>query len=242
MSAAPLFSAKGLAKSFGAVRVIHDVSFDVHAGEVLGVLGPNGAGKTTLFNLISGDVPLDAGTLRFDGERLVAEPPFKRCRRGIGRTYQVPRPYGGMTTFENLLVAAMFGGRQSERAANDRCAAILDDCGLAAKANHLAGALTLLDRKRLELARALASGPKLLLLDEIAGGLTDEESHQLVELVHRIRGRQVTVVWIEHVLNALMAVADRLLVLNFGEKIAEGAPQTVMANAEVQRVYMGIEA
>jgi branched-chain amino acid transport system ATP-binding protein len=147
-----------------------------------------------------------------------------------------------MTAFENLLVAAMFGGQQSERAANDRCAEILDDCGLGPKANHLAGGLTLLDRKRLELARALASGPKLLLLDEIAGGLTDEESHQLVGLVKRIRERQVTVVWIEHVLNALMAVADRLLVLNFGEKIAEGLPQAVMANPEVQRVYMGIEA
>ena len=170
------------------------------------------------------------------------EPPFKRCRRGIGRTYQVPRPYSGMTTFENLLVAAMFGGMQSERVANDRCAAILDDCGLGDKANQLAGSLTLLDRKRLELARALASGPKLLLLDEIAGGLTDEESHALVQLVRRIRERQVTVVWIEHVLHALMAVADRLLVLNFGEKIAEGSPQAVMANPEVQRVYMGIDS
>jgi branched-chain amino acid transport system ATP-binding protein len=138
---APLFTARGLAKSFGAVSVIQDLGFDVQPGEVLGVLGPNGAGKTTLFNLISGDVALGAGTMSFDGQPLrSAEPPFRRCRRGIGRTYQVPRPYGGMTAFENLLVAAMFGGRQSERAANDRCAAILYDCGLADKANHLAGA------------------------------------------------------------------------------------------------------
>lgn len=237
-----MLSARGLSKSFGAVRVIHELSFEVHTGEVLGVLGPNGAGKTTLFNLVSGDVTPDQGEVVFAGERLKGEPPFKRCRRGIGRTYQVPRPYGGMTAFENLLVAAMFGGRQPERAANERCAQILEDCGLGPKANHLAGGLTLLDRKRLELARALASGPKLLLLDEIAGGLTDEESHQLVSLVKRIRERQVTVVWIEHVLNALMAVADRLLVLNFGELIAEGLPQAVMNNPEVQRVYMGIEA
>ncbi|MCX7276114.1 MAG: ATP-binding cassette domain-containing protein [Burkholderiales bacterium] len=175
MSAVPILSAQGLSKSFGAVRVIHEISFEVWPGEVLGVLGPNGAGKTTLFNLISGDVAVDGGNLRFQGEALKGgEPPFKRCRRGIGRTYQVPRPYSGMTTFENLLVAAMFGGMQSERVANDRCAAILDDCGLGDKANQLAGSLTLLDRKRLELARALASGPKLLLLDEIAGGLTDE--------------------------------------------------------------------
>nr|WP_315192228.1 ABC transporter ATP-binding protein [uncultured Albidiferax sp.] len=243
MSAVPILSAQGLSKSFGAVRVIHEISFEVWPGEVLGVLGPNGAGKTTLFNLVSGDVAVDGGKLHFQGEALKGgEPPFKRCRRGIGRTYQVPRPYSGMTTFENLLVAAMFGGMQSERVANDRCAAILDDCGLGDKANQLAGSLTLLDRKRLELARALASGPKLLLLDEIAGGLTDEESHALVQLVRRIRERQVTVVWIEHVLHALMAVADRLLVLNFGEKIAEGSPQAVMANPEVQRVYMGIDS
>jgi branched-chain amino acid transport system ATP-binding protein len=238
----PLLSASGLCKSFGAVRVIHEVSFEVRPGEVLGVLGPNGAGKTTLFNLISGDIGLDAGRLNFAGERLLGEPPFRRCRRGIGRTYQVPKPYGGMTVFENLLVAAMFGGACKERAGNDRCASILDDCGLGGKANHLAGALTLLDRKRLELARALASAPKLLLLDEIAGGLTDEESGQVVELVRQIRERGVTVVWIEHVLNALMAVADRLLVLNFGEKLAEGLPREVMANSDVQRVYMGIAA
>jgi branched-chain amino acid transport system ATP-binding protein len=229
-----LLSGRGLRKSFGAVNVIQGLDFDVWPGEVLGVLGPNGAGKTTLFNLVSGDVSLDAGELVFDGERLKGEPPFKRCRRGIGRTYQIPKPYGGMTAFENLLVAAMFGGGKSERASYAHCAAILEDCGLADKANHLAG-------KRLELARAVASAPKLLLLDEIAGGLTDEESHQLVALVQRIKARQITVVWIEHVLNALMAVADRLLVLNFGEKIAEGEPKRVMQNIEVQRVYMGIE-
>ena len=236
-----LLSGRGLAKAFGAVTVIDGLDFDVWPGEVLGVLGPNGAGKTTLFNLVSGDVSLDAGELHFGGERLKGEPPFRRCRRGIGRTYQIPKPYGGMTAFENLLVAAMFGGGKSERASYAHCAAILDDCGLSDKANHLAGKLTLLDRKRLELARAVASAPKLLLLDEIAGGLTDEESHQLVELVKRIKARQITVVWIEHVLNALMAVADRLMVLNFGRKIAEGAPQQVMQNADVQRVYMGIE-
>ncbi len=233
---------RGLCKSFGAVRVIQDFDFEVLPGEVLGVIGPNGAGKTTLFNLISGDLKPDAGTMSFDGRSLRDEPPFVRCRAGIGRTYQVPRPYGGMTAFENLLVAAMYGGQLGEQAANDRCAAILDDCGLGDKANQLAGALPLLDRKRLELARALASGPKLLLLDEIAGGLTDEEAQLLVALVKRIRARDVTVLWIEHVMHALMAVADRLLVLDFGHKIAEGAPQTVMADADVQRVYMGIEA
>jgi branched-chain amino acid transport system ATP-binding protein len=224
------------------MRVLHGVDFDVRPGEVLGILGPNGAGKTTLFNMISGDAILDAGEFVFLGEALRSEPPHKRCRRGIGRTYQVPKPYGGMTAFENLMVAAMFGGAMREREANDFCAAILKECGLVAKANVEAGSLTLLDRKRLELARALASKPKLLLLDEIAGGLTDEESRELVDLVRRVRDRNVTVIWIEHVLNAIMAVADRMLVLNFGEKIAEGAPRDVISNPDVQRVYMGVEA
>jgi branched-chain amino acid transport system ATP-binding protein len=195
-----------------------------------------------LFNLISGDAELDAGALTFAGIRLRSEPPHQRCRRGIGRTYQIPKPYGAMTTFENLLVAAMFGGQRSTRDAYQRCDAILEDCGLAEKANRQAGRLTLLDRKRLELARALASEPKVLLLDEIAGGLTEEESRLLVDLVKRIMERNVTVVWIEHVLHALMAVADRILVLNFGEKIAEGAPQVVLADPDVRRVYMGVEA
>ncbi len=236
-----LLSAHGLAKSFGALRVLHDVSFDVQQGEVLGILGPNGAGKTTLFNLISGDLRPNAGTMTFAGQAMRGEPPFRRCQMGIGRTYQIPRPYSGMTTFENLLVAATFGGGRSEAESYALCAQILRDCELADKANRMAGALTLLDRKRLELARALASGPKLLLLDEIAGGLTDEEGRELVALIRRIRDRGVTIVWIEHVLHALLAVADRIMVLNFGEKIAEGQPQDVINNPEVKRVYMGIE-
>ena len=237
-----LLEARGLSKSFGALRVLQDISFDVRGGEVLGILGPNGAGKTTLFNLISGDIRNDTGGLVFAGERLIGQPPYVRCRIGIGRTYQIPRPYVGMTTFENLLVAASFGGGRSEAESYALCAQILSDCELTDKANRSAGALTLLDRKRLELARALASSPKLLLLDEIAGGLTDEEGKALVQLIRRIRDRGVTIVWIEHVLHALLAVADRIMVLNFGEKIAEGSPDEVIANPEVRRVYMGIEA
>ena len=237
-----LLAARDLSKSFGAVRVLHGVSLDVHRGEVLGILGPNGAGKTTLFNIISGDIHASAGEIRLGGVALRGEPPFRRCQMGIGRTYQIPRPYSGMTTFENLLVASAFGGGRSERDSYAFCAGVLRDCKLADKANLRAGGLTLLDRKRLELARALASDPQLLLLDEIAGGLTDEESAALVGLVRRIRDRGVTIIWIEHVLHALMAVADRLMVLNFGEKIAEGAPLAVIADPEVKRVYMGIEA
>lgn len=237
-----LLQAREVSKSFGAVRVLHEVSFDVNRGEVLGILGPNGAGKTTLFNMISGDIKPSGGTVRLGDRLLGGEPPFRRCQMGIGRTYQIPRPYSGMTTFENLLVASAFGGGKSEKDSYAFCAQLLADCELLDKANTQAGKLTLLDRKRLELARALASDPQLLLLDEIAGGLTEEESQDLVALVRRIRDRGVTIVWIEHVLHALLAVADRLLVLNFGEKIAEGAPQAVIADPEVKRVYMGIEA
>lgn len=239
---AVLLSANGVGKSFGANRVLHDVSFEVRQGEVLGILGPNGAGKTTLFNLISGDLRPNGGEIVLDGRTLKGEPPFRRAKMGIGRTYQIPLPYGGMTTFENLLVAAAFGGSRREAEVYDYCAAVLRDCELEPRANTMASALTLLDRKRLELARALASQPKLLLLDEIAGGLTNEEGKELVDLVRRIRDRGVTIVWIEHVLHALMAVADRVMVLNFGEKIAEGLPRTVMEDPEVKRVYMGIEA
>lgn len=239
---AALLTGSGLGKSFGANRVLHDVSFEVRPGEVLGILGPNGAGKTTLFNLVSGDLRPNTGAITFDGKALGKEQPYRRAQMGIGRTYQIPLPYGGMTTFENLLVSATFAGRKSEREAYDLCAAVLEDCELSSRANKMAGALTLLDRKRLELARALASEPKLLLLDEIAGGLTDEEGRELVALVRKIRDQGVTIVWIEHVLHALMAVADRVMVLNFGEKIAEGLPRDVIDDPEVKRVYMGIEA
>jgi len=239
---AVLLQAVGLGKSFGANRVLHNVSFEVHSGEVLGILGPNGAGKTTLFNLISGDLRPNSGTIKFDGVTLGKEPPFRRAQIGIGRTYQIPLPYDGMTTFENLLVSASFAGRKSERAAYDYCAAVLGQCELTDQANKMAGTLTLLDRKRLELARALASRPKLLLLDEIAGGLTDEEGKDLVGLIRKIRDQGVTIVWIEHVLHALMAVADRVMVLDFGEKIVEGSPREVIEDPDVKRVYMGIEA
>ncbi len=242
MSDQVLLSARGLTKRFGAVTVVDDVTFDLTRGEVLGILGPNGAGKTTLFNLISGDLAANGGELSLDGSHLSAEPPFKRCQRGIGRTYQVPQPFGDMTAFENLMVPAMMSAKMGEAEASDYCAEVLRDCGLLPRANKLAGGLTHLDRKRLELARALAGRPKLLLLDEIAGGLTDAEGAQLVDLVRRVQARGVTIIWIEHVLHALMAVANRVLVLNFGVKIAEGAPDRVMQDPEVQRVYMGIEA
>ncbi|TWG79226.1 branched-chain amino acid transport system ATP-binding protein [Cupriavidus gilardii J11] len=232
---------RGVRKNYGALRVTDDISFDVASGEVLGILGPNGAGKSTLFNLMGGDVRPDAGQIVFDGADIALLTPHQRCRLGIGRTYQIPHPFSGMTVFENLLVAASFGAAMRERDAYAPCVEILRRTGLIRKANHRAGALTLLDRKRLELARALATSPKLLLMDEIAGGLTDQEAIELVALIRDIKASGMTIVWIEHVVHALLAVADRLLVINFGAKLAEGQPDAVMADPEVRRVYMGME-
>jgi branched-chain amino acid transport system ATP-binding protein len=236
-----LLAVQQASKSFGALRVIDNLSFEVGANETLGILGPNGAGKTTLFNLISGDVRPDAGHVHFAGADITALAPHRRCRLGIGRSYQIPHPFTGMSVFENLLVAATFGGNRHERSAYEMCVDVLCKTGLQKKANTLAGSLTLLDRKRLELARALATQPKLLLLDEIAGGLTEHEAKELVAEIQEIKRAGVSIVWIEHVVHALLAVADRLLVINFGAKLAEGEPLAVMANAEVKRVYMGIE-
>lgn len=236
-----LLALHAISKQYGALRVTDAITLEVERGETLGILGPNGAGKTTLFNLISGDVRTDAGRIEFDGADITHQAPHRRCRMGIGRSYQIPQPFAAMTVFENLVAAASFGANRPERATYARAVEILDETGLLSKANRLAGSLTLLDRKRLELARALATDPKLLLLDEIAGGLTEHEAHELVEEIKRIKSTDVTMIWIEHVVHALLAVADRLFVINFGQKLAEGKPDAVMNDAEVQRVYMGIE-
>ena len=237
-----LLAFDNVSKSFGALKVTDCLSFEVSKGEALGVLGPNGAGKTTVFNLITGGLAPDSGAIRFNGQDITRLAPHRRCRAGIGRSYQVALPFEGMTVFENLLVGAMYGAeRHSPAEANDRCVDLLDRTNLLDKANRLAGSLTLLDRKRLELARALATEPELLLLDEIAGGLTEAEAHALIELVNDIRRSGVSIVWIEHVVHALLAVASRLLVINFGAKLAEGDPRMVMASPDVKRVYMGID-
>ena len=229
-------------KSFGALTVTNDLSFALAEGEALGVLGPNGAGKSTMFNLITGDLRPDSGTVRFDGSDITGVAAHARCRRGIGRSYQIPHPFAKMTVFENLLVGAVFGTGEREQALHGHCAAVLERTGLIAKANVLAGRLTLLERKRLELARALATRPRLLLLDEIAGGLTEGECHSLVETIQRVRGEGVSIIWIEHVVHALLSVVDRLIVINFGALLAEGAPDTVMNDPQVREVYMGISA
>ena len=237
-----ILALESVSKSYGALKVTDNISLAVTQGETLGILGPNGAGKTTLFNLISGDVRTDAGRVAFDGRDVSREPPHRRCRLGIGRSYQIPQPFGAMTVFENLVAAASFGSQRPEKDTYERAVEVLRATGLLAKANRLAGSLTLLDRKRLELARALSTDPKVLLLDEIAGGLTEHEAKELVEEIQRIKSQGITMIWIEHVVHALLAVADRLFVINFGQKLAEGEPEAVMNDAEVRRVYMGLEA
>ena len=231
-----------VSKSYGALKATDNLSLTVTEGEALGVIGPNGAGKSTMFNLITGDVAPDAGRVLFAGTDITALPAHARSRLGIGRSYQIPQPFTNMTVFENLLVGAIFGGRQRERDSYERCAQVLEMTELINRANVPARTLTLLQRKRLELARALALNPKLLLLDEIAGGLTEHETHALIGTIRAIHARGTTIVWIEHIVHALVSVASRLVVMNFGQKLAEGPPQTVIADARVKEVYMGIPA
>ena len=237
-----LLSLRGLSRRFGALEVIRNLSLDVAPGEAVGILGPNGAGKSTLFNLVTGDLRPDAGTVLLAGEDVTPLPASARCLRGIGRSYQVPRPFGGMTVLENALVGASFGAGLRAEAAVEHGVRVLERTGLARRANQLAGSLTLLDRKRLELARALSTRPRLLLLDEIAGGLTDHEAAALVDTIRAVRAEGVTLVWVEHVVHALLAVVERLVVLNFGTLVMDGATAPVMASRQVREIYLGIEA
>ena len=238
---APLLEVAGVDKSFG-VKVVDDLSVQVNAGDALGIVGPNGAGKTTLLNLIAGDLSCDRGSIRIEGEDVTRTSSDWRCRHGLARTAQIPRPFEGMTVFENVLVGAVFGAGVPMSEANATPAAVeaLERSKLLASANTRAGALPLLGRKRLELARALATRPKILLLDEIAGGLTEAEVLELVETIKAIHADGVTIVWIEHIVHALLAVVGRIMAMSFGMKIAEGDPAEVMASPEVQEVYLGV--
>lgn len=236
-----LISLDRVNRSFGALTVADGVTFDVAEGEALGIIGPNGAGKSTLFNLIAGNIAPDSGTIRFLGQDVTKTPAMRRCIAGMGRSFQIPQPFSKLTVFENLLVAGAFGRNRSEADVAQDCAEVLRKTGLLAKANTVAGSLSLLERKRLELARALATDPKLLLLDEIAGGLTEGECGELVETIKAIHAQGVTIIWIEHVLHALNSVVERLLVLHFGKVIGIGKPEAIMASAEVREIYLGIE-
>jgi len=235
----PLLELDNVTKRFGRVVIAEDLSFSVGPGDVVGIVGPNGAGKTSLFGLISGDLAPGGGEIRFAGQTVTKLDAAARCRLGIGRTYQVPRPFGDMTVFENLLVAAQQGGGLRRRPSYAAAVQALDQTGIGAQANVPAERLGLLQRKRLELARALATQPKLLLLDEVAGGLTDPEVAELVEIVRGVNAEGIAVIWIEHVVRALTAVVSRLMCLSGGEFVGDGEPAAVLANPVVREVFLG---
>jgi branched-chain amino acid transport system ATP-binding protein len=239
---APILALETISKRFGAVVVADGIDLALNEGEALGIIGPNGAGKTTLFGIATGTLAPDGGRVLFANEDITRLPAERRCRKGLARSFQVPQPFTGMTVFENVVVAAAFGANEREALVYGRCADLLERCGLAGKANRPAGGLALLDRKRLELARALATKPRVLLLDEVAGGLTEHECATLVALIKEVRASGVSIVWIEHVVHALLAVIDRLVVLHGGKFIAEGDPHTVIRSPQVAEIYLGIDA
>jgi branched-chain amino acid transport system ATP-binding protein len=232
--------AKNLAKAFGRVQAVADVSFAVRQGELLGVLGPNGAGKTSMFNLLTGIYMPDDGQIVFEGHDITRMAASKRCSRGLGRTFQIPRPFGDMTVYENVLVGAIFGGGQREKDCKKEVGQILEMTDLWDRRNRVARTLPILGRKRLELARGLATRPKVLLLDEIAGGLTEAEAHEVLDLVKAIQSRGVTIIWIEHI-RSMMERVDRLLALAHGCIIMCDKPQSVMGSEKVMECYLGVE-
>jgi branched-chain amino acid transport system ATP-binding protein len=236
-----LLEVNGVHKAYGSTAVIRGLDLQVAEGEFVGVIGPNGAGKTTAFGLIAGHLRCDSGSVRLDGRDVTALSADERCRVGIGRTFQIPQPFVGMTVYENALVAASYGASLRGAAARAAARDALQRCGLLALGDAPAASLRLLQRKRLEVARALATGPRVLLLDEVGGGLTDAEVHELLDLVKDVHARGVTVLWIEHLVHALVSVARRLVVLTEGRLLADGAPQEVIASREVRESYLGSE-
>ena len=234
-----ILAAVGLRKRFGALVVLDDVDFSVARGEPVGIVGPNGAGKTTLLNLLAGALPPTRGTVRFEQTDVTRLGAAWRCRRGIARAHQVPRPFGGMTVFENVFVAATAGGRHARVEAYARSAESLELCGMTDAANRPAESLGLLGRKRLELARAVVTDPVVLLLDEIGAGLTDAECVSLVETIRGLHARGIAIVWIEHIVHVLVQVVERLVCMDEGRVIADGTPDAVMADAAVVDAYLG---
>jgi branched-chain amino acid transport system ATP-binding protein len=230
---------QGATKRYGSKTIVDDVTFVVGAGECLGIIGPNGAGKTTLFHVLDGTVGADSGRILLEGEDIIGLPQYRRARLGVGRAYQIPRVFVGLTAYENVLAGTLHSATPSGAA--ERARDILAIVGLDDKRNRPAAGLSLLDRKRLELARAMSVGSKVLLLDEIAGGLTEQEVFELVDLVRTLKAGHA-VLWVEHIPHALTAVADRIMVLHAGAKLIEGHPLEVMDAPVVQEIYLGIQA
>ncbi len=241
MTTGPLLELDGVAKRFGSIVVADALSLSVGPAEAVGIVGPNGAGKSSLFSLITGDLLPNAGEVRLDGRAITRLDPSRRCRLGIARTWQVPHSFEHLTVFENVLVAAHRGAGIRGREAYELVARILDDVGLAADANRPASRLGLVQRKRLELARALGARPRLLLLDEVAAGLTDPEVAGLVDAVRAVRAGGVAVIWVEHVVRALVGFVDRLVCLASGRIIGEGEPAAVLASEAVRGVFLGTD-
>ena len=233
----------GVSKQFGTLTVLENLTATIKSGSALGVVGPNGAGKTTMLNILAGDLAPSSGSVLFEGADVTSVPSHQRSRKGIGRTSQIPRPFEGLTVYENILVGATFGrGKlRKSKSINQACSFALETTGMTSKANVVAGQLTLLERKRLELARALAIEPSVLLLDEIAGGLTEMEVHDLVVTIKLIRATGITLIWIEHIVHALLEVVDQLLAIDYGRMLMCGDPKSVMASPEVQSIYLGNE-
>jgi branched-chain amino acid transport system ATP-binding protein len=239
LKAKPLLDSCNLHKTYGSLVVLSDVHFDVQTGDAVGIVGPNGAGKTTLLNVLSGSTLANGGSVTFQGRDVSRLSAAERCKLGIARTHQVPRPFLGMTVFENVFTAATHGGSFRGDAAYERCIDALEVCGMNSVANRKAETLGLLDRKRLELTRALATNPAVLLLDEIGGGLTDGEASELVDTIRQLHARQIGIVWIEHIVHVLLQVVNRLVCMDAGRVIATGLPEVVLANSAVVEAYLG---
>jgi len=235
----PILAAAGVRKRFGALVVLHDVDFALQSDDAVGIVGPNGAGKTTLLNVLAGSLHPNGGTVRFRDAEITTRGAAQRCRLGIARAHQVPKPFGGMTVFENVFVAAATGGGRKRAQAYEASIDSLEVCGLLDVANRPAETLGLLDRKRVELARALATDPVVLLLDEIGAGLTDAEASQLVRTIRELHSTGIAIVWIEHIVHVLVQVVDRLVCMDAGRVIADGEPGAVMADAAVIDAYLG---
>lgn len=236
-----ILTVERLTKFFGNLMAVNDLSFELRRGEILGIIGPNGAGKTTLFNLIAGQIKPNRGKIIFNGSDVTYAEVYEKCRMGIARTYQIPRPFLNMTVLENLLVGAVYGAGLGSRQARLRCEEILTRTGMLSKRNVLAGSLTLLDRKRLELTKALSTNPALLLIDEVAGGLAESEVEDVLAIIHSLRENGATILWVEHIMMAMKKGPDRLLVMNAGSELFCGTPEEAFESPEVQKVYLGTE-